>query len=117
MIIHFENLIKKAYLAFNSRDIHAALSTFHSNVEWPKAFEGGYVTGHDAVKEYWSRQWLEINPTVKPIDFSERPNGTFEVKVHQNVKNLEGNQIFDGIVKHIYTMEDNLLKRMDIEIE
>lgn len=41
MIAHFENLIKKAYLAFNSRDIDTALSTFHSEVQWPKAFEGG----------------------------------------------------------------------------
>jgi hypothetical protein len=25
--------------------------------------------------------------------------------------------VFDGEVKHIYTLEDNLLRRMDIEIE
>lgn len=47
MITHFENLIKKAYPAFNSRDIDTALSTFHPDVQWPKAFEGGYVSGHD----------------------------------------------------------------------
>lgn len=112
-----QNLIKKAYSAFNSRDIDTALSTFHLDVQWPKAFEGGYVTGHDAIREYWTRQWTEINPNVEPIGFNERPNETFEVTVHQIVKDLQGNLLFDGIVKHIYVIEDNLLRRMDIELE
>ena len=117
MITHFENLIKKAYSAFNSRDIDTALATFHADVQWPKAFEGGYVSGHDSIREYWTRQWTEINPTVEPIGFNERPNGTFEVSVHQVVKDLQGSPIFDGMVKHVYTLEGNLLRRMDIEIE
>lgn len=117
MITHFENLIKKAYPAFNARDIDTALSTFHANVQWPKAFEGGYVSGHNEIREYWTRQWTEINPTVAPIGFKQRPNGTFEVTVHQLVKDLQGNLIFDGIVKHLYTVENDLLRRMDIEIE
>jgi len=117
MISYFENLIKKAYPAFNSRDIDTALSTFHSEVQWPKAFEGGYVRGHEEIRAYWTRQWSEINPTVEPIRFVERPDGTFEVTVHQVVKDLQGNIMFDGEVKHIYTLEDNLLRRMDIEAE
>lgn len=117
MITHFENLIKKAYPAFNSRDIDTALSTFHSKVQWTKAFEGGYVSGHEEIRNYWTRQWSEINPTVEPISFNQRPNGTLEVTVHQIVKDLEGNILFDGEVKHIYTLENNLLRRMDIEIE
>ena len=117
MISHFENLIKKAYPAFNSRDIDTALSTFHTEVQWPKAFEGGYVRGHEEIRTYWIRQWSEINPTVEPIRFNERPDGTFEVTVHQVVKDLQGNIMFNGEVKHVYTLEDNLLRRMDIEAE
>ena len=117
MPIHFKNLIQKAYPAFNSRDINTALSTFHENVEWPKAFEGGYVSGHDEIRAYWTRQWREINPTVEPVAFDQRPDGTFEVTVHQIVKDLQGNLIFDGEVKTIYTVEDDLLRKMDIEIE
>ncbi len=116
MPTHFKNLIQKAYLAFNSRDINTALSTFHENVEWPKAFEGGYVSGHDEIRAYWTRQWTEINPIVEPVAFDQRPDGTFEATVHQIVKDLQGNLIFDGEVKHIYTLEDGLLRKMDIEI-
>tara|TARA_R110002020_G_scaffold63170_1_gene168631 strand:- start:32057 stop:32410 length:354 start_codon:yes stop_codon:yes gene_type:complete len=117
MDIQIEELIKKAYSAFNSRDINSALSTFHPEVEWPKAFEGGYVSGHEEVRKYWTSQWTEIDPNVKPIGFIERPNGTFEVSVLQQVKDLKGDLIFDGVVKHIITIEDNLFRRMDIELE
>jgi len=112
-----KNLITKAYLAFNTRDINTALSTMHPDVQWPKAFEGGYVSGHDAIREYWTRQWTEINPRVDPIGFNKRENGTLEIIVHQTVKDLQGNTVFDGTVKHIYTLENDLLRRMDIELE
>ena len=116
MDIQIDRLIKKAYAAFNSRDIDTALSTFHPEVQWPKAFEGGYVSGHEEIRKYWTRQWSEINPNVEPTGLNERQDGTIEVKVHQIVKDLQGNVIFDGAVKHIYTLQDDLLRRMDIEI-
>jgi hypothetical protein len=111
------SLIKKAYLAFNSRDIDKALTTFHPNVQWPKAFEGGYVSGHEEVKEYWTRQWTEINAIVEPITITEREHSKYEVTVHQLVKDLEGKILFDGVIKHIFTIQDNLLAKMDIELE
>ena len=111
-----QDLFKKAYSAFNARDIDTALSTMHTDVQWPKAFEGGYVSGHDEIRKYWTRQCTEINPTVEPVGFNERQDGTFEITVHQIVKDLKGNLMFDGIVKHIYTLQEHLLRRMDIEL-
>jgi hypothetical protein len=113
---NFENLISKAYAAFNARDIDAALSTFHPNVEWPKAFEGGYVNGHDEIRKYWTRQWAEINPIVTPIEITKMEDDKVVVKIHQIVKDLDGHILFNGIVKHIYTIENSLLRKMDIEL-
>lgn len=117
MTSQHKNLITKAYAAFNARDIDTALSTMHTDIQWPKAFEGGYVTGHSEIREYWTRQWAEINPIVQPVGFSERPDETLEITVHQNVKDLTGTTIFDGTVKHIYTLQDGLLRRMDVQLE
>jgi hypothetical protein len=108
--------IEKAYTSFNDRNIDDALSTMQSDVQWSKAWEGGYISGHSEIKEYWTRQWSEINPKVEPVGFDERENGSLEVKVHQNVKDLQGNLMFDGLVKHVYTFEDGLIKTMDIEL-
>jgi coproporphyrinogen III oxidase len=110
-----KDLIGKAYAAFNARDIGTALSTFHPNVEWPKAFEGGYVHGHQGIREYWTRQWTQINPHVEPIGIVKRPDGKIEVSVGQHVEDLQHNTIFEGTVKHVYTVQDGLLRKMDIE--
>ncbi|PXY44295.1 nuclear transport factor 2 family protein [Flavobacterium hydrophilum] len=111
-----QNLIKKAYSAFNTRDIDTALSTFHPDVEWPKAFEGGYIQGHEEIRKYWTRQWAEINPNVEPVEIIERANGTVEVAILQIVLDLQGNEMFNGVVKHIFVVQDGLLRRMDIEL-
>ncbi len=116
MTTQFTDLIKKAYAAFNERNIDKALSTMQPKVQWSKAWEGGYISGHDEIQQYWTRQWNEINPNVEPIGFNERENGSLEVEVHQKVKDLQGNSMFDGMVKHIYTFEDGLIKTMDIEL-
>ena len=111
-----EALIKKAYSGFNNRETDAVLSVMHPDIHWPKAFEGGYVVGHDAVREYWTRQWSEINPRVEPVTITERPDGKTEVEVYQLVKDLHGSILFDGKVKHVYVIADGLLQQMDIEL-
>lgn len=116
MTTQFDDLIRKAYAAFNARDIDQALSTMQPQVQWAKAWEGGYISGHQEIKSYWTRQWSELNPKVDPIGFSARQNGSLEVEVHQTVKDLQGTLVFEGPVKHIYTFEDGLIGTMDIEL-
>ena len=110
-----EKLISKAYAGFNSRNADAVLSLMQPNIHWPKAFEGGYVVGPEAVKDYWTRQWSEIDPVVEPIAVTERPDGKTEVEVKQLVKGLDGGVLFDGNVKHVYLIENGLIRQMDIE--
>ena len=116
MATKYKPLIEKAYRAFNDRDIEMALQTMQPDVQWSKAWEGGYISGHNEIREYWTRQWKEINPKVQPTGFNERLNGSLEVIVHQNVKDLQDNLMVDGTIKHIYNFEDGLIKTMDIEL-
>lgn len=109
-------VIKKVYAGFNERDIDAVFSMMVPDVHWPKAFEGNYISGYDAVRAYWTKQWTEINPTVEPIAIVERPDGKVEVTVDQLVKDMEGNVIFHGTVKHIYIFKNKLIFSMDVEM-
>lgn len=111
-----KDIISKAYGAFNERDIDKALSTMQPDVQWSKAWEGGYISGHNEIRKYWTRQWTEINPKVEPVGFDERQNESLAVEVHQIVKDLQGNLMFDGMVMHVYTFENGLIKTMDIEL-
>ena len=111
----YVDMIKSAYKSFNERNIDSALSVMDKNVHWPNGWEGGYVEGHDEVRAYWTRQWKEINSGVEPISFKENENGEIEVEVHQSAKDMKGNVLFDGMVKHIYTLKNGLIKSMEIK--
>ena len=109
-----ETIINKVYQAFNIRDVEEVLSFFHPSVDWPNGWEGGYMHGRDAVRDYWLRQWKELDPTVKPVSFRQLPDGKWQVGVHQLVKNLKGDVISDSVIKHTYTFDMNLIKKMEI---
>jgi hypothetical protein len=110
-----ETLITKAYSAFNRRDIDAVLTLMSDNVNWPKASEGGRAVGKEEIRAYWTRQWKEFDPHVEPTEMIDREEGRTEVRVHQLVKSLTGDVLFDREVRHVYTIANSLIERMDIE--
>jgi len=107
-------LLKRAYAAFNARDLDGALATMHPDVVWPNGMEGGVVHGHDGVRAYWTRQWGMINPHVDPVSFAPDESGRIAVSVHQVVHDLSGKVLLDRMVEHVYTLKDGLIQSMDI---
>ena len=108
-------LLRAAYQAFNDRDIDAALAVMAPDVDWPNGMvEGGRVHGHDAVRDYWTRQWSQIDPHVEPIGFRTGTDERITVDVHQIVRDLDGNLLVEQNVQHVYTLEDRQIKRMEI---
>jgi hypothetical protein len=108
-------LLRSVYVAFNARDIDAALSLMTLDVEWPRAFKGGYVHGPDAVRTYWSEQWGEIDPHVEPVAFHSVSPDQVLVDVRQIVKGLDGALLADEIVHHRFTFEGGMIRKMDVE--
>jgi ketosteroid isomerase-like protein len=110
-----EDTLRAAYRAFNARDIAAAIELMHPDVDWPNAWEGGRVIGHDAVAEYWTRQFEAILSTVEPEHFDYEPDGSVTVTVHQVVRDAKtGNLQADTHVLHRYRLEGSLIVRMDV---
>jgi len=108
-------LIAQAYAAFNRRDVDAALSLMSEGVSWPKASEGGRVVGKQEIRDYWTRQWSEFDPRVDVLEVVEREAGKTDVKVHQFVKNLNGDVLSDTELWHVYAIANGLIERMDIK--
>ena len=108
-------LLARAYAAFNARDIGAVLAIMHPDVDWPNGMEGGRVHGHMGVREYWERQWARVDPRVEPIRFGVGEADRMVVDVHQVVRDLGGSVLSDQVVQHVYTIQDNLIHRMDIK--
>lgn len=108
------DLLMNVYSAFNARDVDTILAAMSADVDWPNGWEGGRVYGHEGVRDYWTRQWAAIDPHVEPVGFDIDETGRTVVKVHQVVRDLEGNVIAEGIVEHAYLIEDGLIKSMEI---
>lgn len=109
-----EELLKKAYVAFNARDIDGALALMHPDVVWPNGMEGGTVYGHDAVHAYWSRQWTLIDPRVEPLSIVREAEDLYVVQVHALVKDLQGAVLSDRIIHHAYRLESGKVTSMEI---
>lgn len=108
------DLLTEAYGAFNARDLERALATMHPEVEWPNGMEGGYVHGRDGVRDYWTRQWRLIDPHVEPRRFAIDERAHVVVDVHQVVRDRSGTVVTDQMVQHVFVIEADLIKRMEI---
>jgi hypothetical protein len=109
-------LIERTYAAFNARDIDAVLALMAPDVDWPNGWQGGRELGHEAVRDYWLRQWAEIDPRVEPTALRELSDGRLAVDVHTVVRDRAGALIDERDLVHVYTFApDGLIVRMDIE--
>jgi ketosteroid isomerase-like protein len=110
-----KQLLQRAYAAFNARDIDGALTLMDPEVDWPNGMEGGRVHGHAEVRAYWERQFGVIDSRVEPEAFEELEDGRVSVSVHQRVHEMSGALVSDTHVRHVYSFQDGLVARMEIE--
>jgi hypothetical protein len=109
------NLLTRMYREFNARNIDALLGVMHADVNWPNGWEGGHVVGHDAVRDYWTRQWAQIDPTVTPEGFGALSDGRVRVRVHQVIKDRAGKLMSDKHVNHTYSFASGKIHGMTID--
>jgi ribosomal protein S18 acetylase RimI-like enzyme len=109
-----EQLLRRAYDAFNARDIQGALVTMRPQVDWPNAMDGGRVHGHAGVREYWERQWRSLDSLVQPLRIEQSRNGHLVATVRQLVRDLTGNVLSDETIEHHYVIAGGLIERMDV---
>lgn len=107
-------IIEQAYSAFNERDIDGALALMSEDVDWPKASEGGRVVGKEEIRAYWTRQWREFDGHVEPLAITVADEGSVRVRVHQVVRNLQGEVLSDSEVLHLFTMNGGLIAAMHL---
>ena len=108
------SFIEAAYAAFNRRDIEAAVAAMTADVQWSNGWQGGFVHGRDGVRDYWTRLWAEMNPTVRPVSIARSAENMVTVRVDQTIRQPDGVLLRAGLVDHVYTLRDGLIERMDI---
>ena len=105
--------LRRGYEAFNRRDIDAALEGLDPEVEWPNMLEGTTIRGHQAIRDYWTRQFQLTASRVDPEEFIEMGDRVVVV-VHQVVRDSHGTLLTDHRVAHVYAFRDERVARMDV---
>jgi len=111
-----DDLLRRSYEAFNSRDVDAALATMDPDVDWPDMLAARRIVGREAVREYWLGQFAVADPHVEPISFTSRDDGGVAVDVHQVVRAQDGTVLSDAMVEHVYAFRDGLVTAMDVYV-
>jgi ketosteroid isomerase-like protein len=115
-------ILRRMYNSFNARDIDGVLAQLAEDVMWANGMDGGYVHGHEAVREYWTRQWSIVSPLVEPKQFTKATEDSIIVEVQQSVRDLEGKPLQDQthglrdkLVGHIFHFQEGKVVRFDIQ--
>ena len=107
--IFFNDLYKN----FNDRKIDLVISKMTDKVKWANGMDGGYVYGHDGVKEYWTRQFKLVSSNVTPL-IIDTENEVVKIKVHQVVHDLNGKLLADEFVYHYFHLQKNKIAEFSI---
>lgn len=101
------------YNDFNTRNIDAVIAKMSASVKWANGMEGGFVSGHDGVREYWKRQFAIVSSQVTPLEITS-VGDEVHGKVHQVVHDTGGNLLADQIVMHRFTLSDGEISEFNI---
>lgn len=104
-----QQFLQNLYDAFNKREIETIISLMQPDVKWANGFEGGFVYGRDAVREYWTNQFKLIQPQLEPLKYETDENNREVVTVHQIIKDLQGDLLADMTVQQIFTIDNGLI--------
>jgi hypothetical protein len=108
-----ESFFKTLYQNFNDRKIDLVIEHMTADVQWANGMDGGYVYGHDEVRQYWTRQFGLMSSAVTPLQIEEH-NGVLKVEVRQVVHDLNSNLLADEMVMHFFSLRNGKIARFDI---
>ena len=109
-----QQFLQNLYDAFNEREIETIISLMRPDVKWANGLEGGFVYGRDAVREYWTNQFKDIQPELETLRFETDEKNRNVVTVHQIIRDLQGNLLADATVQQIFTIENGLISLYEI---
>ncbi|HVZ97672.1 MAG TPA: nuclear transport factor 2 family protein [Chitinophagaceae bacterium] len=106
-------MFQQLYRHFNERKIDSVISHMTHDVKWANGMDGGYVYGHDGVREYWTRQFSMVSSQVTPLKIDVQQDEV-TIKVRQVVHNLQHELLADEVVYHFFHIQDNRIAAFDI---
>jgi NAD(P)-dependent dehydrogenase (short-subunit alcohol dehydrogenase family)/ketosteroid isomerase-like protein len=107
-------LVRKAYSAFNERDVEAGVALMDPEVDWPNVPAGGFVHGRAQLREHWREQFRQADPRIEVAAIAEKGGGRVEAQVRQIVRAPDGSKLSDDRLVHVFTIVGERIKRMEV---
>ena len=107
-----QELLAKAYAAYNRRDIDALSALVSDDVDWPDGDDR--LSGRASLQAYWQDQWTRTRTHDEPVTFTHRPDGRVVVRIDQVVRSLDGTVISTGSFDHVHRIAAGRIRRLDI---
>ncbi len=108
-------LLTKVYEAYNRRDFAAFSAFLAPDTDWPNMVEGGRLIGPEALGAYWARNDKMITIDIALVSIAALPDGRVAADVNQIVRNLAGQVWSDTCERHIFTLRDGMIAKLDVE--
>jgi hypothetical protein len=106
--------IEQAYPAFNKRDIDGALALMTDDVSLAQSFGGRQSDREERDPRLLDSTMGRVRSPCRPLAITEEDGGKVRVRVHQIVKDLQGNVLSDSEVLDVFTMNTGLIAAMHI---
>lgn len=108
-----EEVVQRAYAAFNDRDLDGLLALVGEDVDWPDGTSR--LRGRAAVRAYWAELWTHTHAHDEPVTLTRLPDGRIAVLVEQVVRSLDGSVRATASLRHVHRIEGSRIVRLDIE--
>jgi ketosteroid isomerase-like protein len=109
-----EEVVRRAYSAFNERDVDAALALMDPEVDWPNVPKGGFIHGQEQVRHHWREQFRQADPRIELAGVAEKDDGRVEAQVRQIVRAPDGSKLSDDRAVHVFTFAGERIRRMEV---
>jgi SnoaL-like domain len=106
--------VERLYDANQRRDFETFRALVHPSLEWPDVTRGGTLTSPEAVREYWAYNDSALRIEMAPVRVEIDDEGRIDVLANVVVWNLAGKLWSDLMVRHRYTLRDDLFWLFEI---
>lgn len=103
-----EALIGELYSRFNDRDTDRLTQLLHPDATWINASKNLRLHGVAEILSHWRDYWRVVAIELTPVSIRPVSSG-FSVHVRERIVSRSGEQVFDGPVGHVFTVQDGLV--------
>jgi hypothetical protein len=109
-----EEIVRRAYEAYNDRQIDTGVALMDAEVDWPNVAEGGFIHGREQVRQHWIEQFRRADPRVEVDEIRQKRDGQVEVRVRQTLRGRDGQDLPGERAIHVVTMAGDRIRRMEV---